>query len=351
MSDKLQIYACNGLEDGKRLKFQSEGTNAATNTQAMNSLLIRMNLLRTEVLCVPMSADERVAKLKELDLYSVAFYYARLYHGKREELMEAGNAIAMLIDGGSFALDSEDMAAHEEYVEQLIGSIDDMINSGTVKVMETEFMDWWTETVVNRDVVGLQNVEGVGAPVINDYGELNDYLYNAGTYFLYLYTPKSREGDLTPRMSERLAKQQEVYDYCRKCFCYEYGGIYGDESDLQDAIRASIVADFGAQPEEVINDILDGKRKAVNGVGLADVVIAAIISAVTSLVIAIIGAVVSYAQRVTVAKYTVPSDVEDGMANPDDWAGLNKGVDIKTFGLGAVAIAAVLFLLNSNDKK
>lgn len=343
MSDKLKIYACNGLADGKRLDYQGEGTNAIENTQAMNGMLSYMNLLRTEALGLKyISAEEKASKLNELDLISVAFYFARLYRGQHNELVNAGYAISMIREQGGFSLNNTDMSAHEEYVDQVIASIEELVTTDETKVLENEFVDWWMDNVVEQDKVGAEEISGIGAA--GKYGDLNEYFDNAGSYFLYLYIPQSKFFDVTDAMRNKIRKQQEVYNYCKKCFCFENGGIYGTEEDMQNLIRAGIIKDFGEEPEKVAADILAGK--SVKSIGIAVEIIVAIISAIVTLITAVIGAVVNYAQVVAVAKYTVPNNPESGVPDPSDFDGLNSN-DKKTFAVGAVAIAAAILLINN----
>lgn len=356
MDNRLQIYACSGVDGKPDTGFVTEGTNTATNTQAMNTMLSYMNLFATEIRCLKfLSDEEKTEKMNRLDMCSVAFYYARMYREDKEALHDVGVAISKLYADGRFALKSTDAKEHEEHVDNLIVAIDDMVEVGELTEPENSaFWDWWKTEVLRGAKEGLDkkqqeallaaeaNAQPVGATVKDDYGDLNKYLYDGGTYFIYLYVPEERMTDLTYAMRKKRRKQQEVYDYCRKCFT----SIYGTEEAMQRVIRSGIVEDFGAQPEEVVEDILNGTRKD-QSIGIAAEVIAAIITAVVSIVIALIGALIDYGSRVATIKYTVPNDVPDGMANPEDWEGLrtNGSSNSKIILIGLAAVAA-WFLLN-----
>lgn len=355
MDNRLQIYACSGVDGKPETGFVTEGTNTATNTQAMNTMLSYMNLFATEIRCLKfLSDEEKTEKMNRLDMCSVAFYYARMYREDKEALHDVGVAISKLYADGRFSLKSTDAKEHEEHVDNLIVAIDDMVATGELTEPENSaFWDWWKTEVLRGAKEGLDkkqqeallaaeaNAQPVGATVKDDYGDLNKYLYDGGTYFIYLYVPEERLTDLTYAMRKKRRKQQEVYDYCRKCFT----SIYGTEEAMQRVIRSGIVEDFGAQPEEVVEDILNGTRKDQS---IGDpTIIAAIIAAIASIIIALITGLIDYGSRVATIKYTVPNDVPDGMANPEDWEGLrtNGSSNSKIILIGLAAVAA-WFLLN-----
>ena len=134
-------------------------------------------------------------------------------------------------------------------IDKIIDDIDSMLLNEEEIEPDGNFLTWWRENVVSKNVVGLSE-DGVGK---TDYGDLNEYLYNAGTYFLYLYIPEDKIKKLPYHIRKKIRKQSEVYDYCKKCFCPEYGGIYGSEEDLQRIIYDGIRKDFaGKTPDDVI---------------------------------------------------------------------------------------------------
>ncbi len=121
---------------------------------------------------------------------------------------------------------------------------------------------------------------------------------------------------------------------------------------MVDIIRAGIIEDFGETPEQLVSDILSGKSGSKEQVGIAAVVLAAIITSITTLVLGVITAVCSYAANVVAAKYTLPENLEDGMASEDDWDGLNVKNQSENSGLpliilGGAALAAILFSKNN----
>lgn len=319
MSEKLKIYACSGLGIGatnRAKEWIAEGTSAATNTQAMNSMLSYINLLATELRNPDIwTKEEYLYKLNEFDLACVCFYYARLFKDNTEKLSMAGKCIAEYKRQDGFNSNNSDVEWHEQHVDKIIDDIDAMLLSDDKNIdPEVEFVDWWQKEVVEKNVVGLSDGR-VGATITTDYGDLNKYLYDGGTYFLYLYIPEKKRASLPYRIRKKIRKQQEVYDYCKKCFCPEYGGIYGSEADMQRVIRAGIIEDFKQTPENIAKDIVD----KISIGQLSATVIAAIITAVTTLVIAILGLIINYASAVAAAKYAEPEDPQVGMAEGDDF--------------------------------
>lgn len=352
MSDKLQIYACNGLEDGSKTSWVGEGTSAITNTQAENIMLSYMNMYATEYHNLQHLSDvEREELLNNLDLASVGFHYARLYKTDKDKLHTVGLALQALMDNGSLSISSDSMDVHAAHVDEIIEKVDSLVDADELVDVTGSTIEWWKEHVVGFAKVGIE--QGVGAPVIKDYGDLNEFLYNGGTYFLYLFIPEDKLRELPWPFTSRRRKEAEVYKYCLESFT----SIYGTKEDMDRVIRSGIIKDFGDTPENLAAAIVRGDNPQKEGVGgpitWTAMAIAYIVAACVAAVAAIIAAIIDYAKQVSIRKYTVPDNAEYGTPDPDDFEELknNKGVDIKTFGLGAVAIAAVLFLLNSNDKK
>lgn len=347
MSNKLKIYVCSGIgKTENRVKtWISEDTNAATNTQAMNAILSIINSLAVDLRYPDnLTHEEQVETYNALDLYSVCFYYSRLYRDATETLANVGNCISKYIYDGGFQFNSVSAEEHDNKLDGYIEDIDAMLSSGDVTEQGSDFSEWWKSVVVGGNVVGLQQDGKIGATVKEDYGDLNKYLYDGGTYFLYLYVPADKLASLSYRIRRKIKKQQEVYNYCKKNFCAEYGGIYGSEETMQRVIRSGIKEDFkGKTPEQIISDLLPN-----NGIGqLSPMVIAAIISAVTTLVITMLGLIINYAQAVAVAKYAVPDDPESGCPDAEDME--NFGSGSKTWLWLVAAGAAILVLFKKKN--
>ena len=197
---------------------------------------------------------------------------------------------------------------------------------------------------MDGNVVGLQQDGKIGATVKEDYGDLNKYLYDGGTYFLYLYIPEEKRSSLPYKIRRKIRKQQQVYDYCKKCFCAENGGIYGSEADMQRIIRDGIKEDFkGQTPEQVCTFMLNQEG---TGFVMTASALATIISAVLTFILGIIGLILNYASAVAVAKYAVPEDPDSGCPDGDDVALFGKSG--KTW-LWIAGGAALLYFMNTKN--
>lgn len=359
MSNALKIFACSGLSqstDAARSQFETEGTVAVDNTQAMNSLLAKINLCATKIRKIKMSEADLIESYNLLVLYSVCFYFARLYKNDTETLKALSGIFASVYNSGLFFSTSTNAAEREAMVNDIIEKMENMLASGNPYI-ETQGAAWWNTNITNKNKVGLpaelrEKISGIGATIKEDYGELNKYLYDGGTYFLYLFMTEQQLNNATYAIRKKYKKQMEVYNYCRNCFCKEYSGVYGSEEDMVNIIRAGIIEDFGETPEQVVSDILSGKSVSKEQVGITAIVLAAIITSVTTLILGVITVVCNYAASVFVAKYTIPENLEDGMASESDWDGLNAKNQSENSGLpliilGGAALAFVLFSKNN----
>ena len=345
MSNKLKIYICSGVGDTESpIQFTTEGTSAASNTQAMNKLLSLINMCAADSQLLTASPEEKQECLRDMDIYSVCFYFARLYRNDRQKLMESGYAIARYIDDGRFNLYSVKLDEHGERVDSIIDGVQQLIDSEKYDQKEGLFIDWWKKEIVDGSVVGLsqsqidavENIEKKAAISGNDWrenGDLNKYLNDAGSYFLYTY--------LTPEQLKRLPfvfavkrkKQLEVYEYCKQAFV----PIYGTEADLQRVISTGIKNKFKETPEDVCNDIINGKT----GIGIATEIIVAIISAVVTILTALIPVILNVCAAIAAEKYTVPEDPSAGIATEadfEDWEPKKNNTLLWIAGAAALAL-------------
>lgn len=326
MNNKLNIYACSGVGDSTassplaRVQFETEGTNTLRNTRAMNALLVLMNENRAIVMYDgDITPEQRQSFLDELDIYSVAYYFARLYHGQQNMLEVAGRAIQTVISAGRFKSEDPDIAKHADIVDMLIDVTQDLIDNEDSISVDTagSFLDFWNRVVMPNDVAYLEIEQAKAIGDLQAYGiekdsDLSKFLTQSSEYFLY-YTclTKAEARSISFACGKKWEKQKEIYEYCKKCFV----GIYGDEEAMQRIIRTGLYEYFQMSVPRIHDELLYGD----GSIGLATEAIVAIISAVVSIVLAVISAVVSYAEKVTVAKYTQPENVADGIADVDDF--------------------------------
>lgn len=154
-------------------------------------------------------------------------------------------------------------------------------------------------------------------------------------YFLYIFIPQSELGKYNATIYKKRMMQLKTFAYVRELFV---GHNYGTEDEMISIIRKGIESTFGASPESVIEELRLGKRE---GVGLDPATWAAIISAIASIVIAVITGIIQYCQNVNVAKYTAPTnrELEDSVPAGTDFLGTSKK---KGALLAVIAAAGVL---------
>lgn len=154
-------------------------------------------------------------------------------------------------------------------------------------------------------------------------------------YFLYIFIPQSELGKYNATIYKKRMMQLKTFAYVRELFV---GHNYGTEAEMISIIRKGIESTFGASPESVIEELRLGKRESV---GLDPATWAAIISAIASIVIAVITGIIQYCQNVNVAKYTAPTnrELEDSVPASTDFLGTSKK---KGALLAAIAAAGVL---------
>lgn len=360
MADKLKIYACSGIgaaQAEKPVAYWTDNTKTISNTQAVNSLLAMINgdYIKYSRLRGLTKAN-KIELLNEIDLLTVCLDAATRYSGNSEKLHNAGLIIGEMVQNNLFNYDSLNETQRDNNLDELIDAAHKLYDEEP-KVTNAEFMNWWRKTVEQRDKVGLteqqqitieeaaQQITGIGAAddAWMKNADLAEYLTKGGTYFLYCYFSPEQLAKLPQIFKKKQKMQYATYNYCKALFV----NVYGSEEAMQEIIRASIIDQFQATPEQVCADIVAGKREAV---GIATEVIVAIIGAITTLIVGVITAVCTMVAQTNVAKYAAVDRqaVESSTPNEDDFNGLSLSGSGATSWLPLAAIGiGLLFLLKS----
>ena len=167
-------------------------------------------------------------------------------------------------------------------------------------------------------------------------------------YFLYIFIPDNEVLQYTSAVNRKRPLQLKTYKYVLALFT-ELG--YGTEAEMRNILRAGIEKTFDAPIETVLEEIKLGKREGVGG-GLEAPVIAAIISAVVSIVLAVISGVISYCINKNAVKYTAPTYEELSSSVPEDTDILGYSRKGSNGWLWlAAGVGAVLFFLGKKNNK
>lgn len=349
MANKLKIYMCSGVgspQDTYRLWL--DGTNTATNTQAVNMLLVRINSLLVDLDYLPLSKAEQLQHYNDLDLYVIALQMAKQYAGQDAMLMRAGRVLQQFISDGKFNYQDITDSGRGDHLDSLHAAVNSAVSRGEGGQNDGEFIEWWNKAVIpynrqgftpqqqaqTKQFVATHAVSGVG-DINHPYGDITDYIYNSGEYFLYLFIPTTQAAKLPLFLQEKIKKQREVYDYVKKVFT----SLYGTEDTLQELIRTNIKAQFKQEPEKVVSKLI--ATRGIGDFGVGEII--AIITLVISVVISVLEIVLNYCAQVTVAKYAIPENIEDGIAGADDWGDQNSGNKKKL--LKVAAIIGVIYLI------
>ena len=370
MSNKLKIYACSGIGNAEHsntpIAYWTDNTNTISNTQAINTLLARINLLNISVSRLQgITPGQRIEYLNNIDMLCVCLDAAKRFKDDNEGLEYAGGVIYKMVVDGMFEFDNLNTDARDTHLDELIAYANEQYNDRTsIANINPEFMQWWNETVVSRNKVGLnfgqqqnarralkkaaETIKGVGASgEWKSNEELAEMLTNSGTYFLYTYFTADQLKKLPRIFAERRINQLETYNYCKSMFV----GIFGSEEEMQDIIRAGIILEFKEEPESVCEDIVSGKRQ-ISGIGsLTVTAIVTIVTAVLSFLGALITSICDCIKETNIAKYGALDEevIEEGVPNPDDFDGIefngtNRDSSSKLLTIAAIGAGLLLLL-------
>lgn len=162
-------------------------------------------------------------------------------------------------------------------------------------------------------------------------------------YFLYIFIPKEELSKYSYTIYKKREQQLKTYAYVRELFVEHQ---YGSEQDMVAIIRQGIEKTFGVTVEDVLSDIRAGKKGAIGQ--LTPAAIAAIVTAIISLVTTVISGIIQYCQAVNVAKYTAPSmeELEASVPEATDFTANTK----RNIGILAALAGVGLFLFGSFKK-
>lgn len=344
MPDRLKIYACSGIGDVSTQKaatydYWLDNTNSLTNTQAVNTLLAKINLNIAEVENLELLKEDVIERLNAIDLFVVCLYVAQDYASHYTKLQKAGAVIGNMLLDGLFYSESLDNKERDANLDELIRLFDErFMNDGEIKE-NAEFTKWWDENVVSRNRIGLSaeerevvqqtlnntQISGIGKELDwHDNKELSKYLSDGASYFLFTYFTQAQLNSL-PNCNRRIislkkTQQLRTYNYCKSLFV----GIYGSEKEMKDIIRAGIIGRFKVTPEDVCLDIVNGKRSVKSVEGLAVSAIVTIVVTAISAVVTIITAICKAVANSKASQYAAIDEkaVKASTPNGEDFDGL-----------------------------
>lgn len=341
MANRLKIYACSGIGDAAPkssgiYNYWTDNTNTLYNTQAVNSLLAKINMYVIEVERLRLNDGEVLDRLDAIDLLVVCLDAAQNYV---DNLEKAGRVIGTMQAQGQFVCESLDNDERDKHLDELLGWFEDaMFQNGQYVLASDEFLNWWNENVIKLNKVGLSaeqqavvqkaldssNISGVGDLDWRDNKELSEYLLNGGTYFLYTYFTdaqlKRMPNENRRRCTIKKAQQNKTYNYCKTLFV----GVYGKEETMKEVIRSGIVDRFGVQPEEVCEDLVTGKRTFESIGQLGIVTILSLIATIVGLIIKLIQKILDFVAKSNAEKNSAVTkeEVEKSCPNPEDYEGM-----------------------------
>lgn len=337
MANKLKIYACSGIGSTPEFNYWTDNTNTMNNTQAVNTMLAKINLAYSEVQYLQLSEQDIINKLNDIDLYTLTLCCADGYKGDPDKLLRCGHVIGKMYAEGDFQNNSFDNAQRDIYLDQLISKAQEIVDGSDNVEASTEFMKWWDENVMQRDKVGLdettrgkikkalkKEISGIGAGAsYQDNAELSKMLNNGADYFIYTYMTDDQINSIadgTRRRTFQTKKKYQIhtYNYCKGL----YTEMYGSEKEMQNIIRSGIISSFKCTPEELAQSIAEG-TKGVGVLGIDDII--AIITAVGSIIIAVVTAICECVLKSNQAKFKAMDNsiISSSAPSESDYDGLS----------------------------
>lgn len=374
MANRLKIYACSGIGQTEQgtWNYWLDNTETVNNTQAVNTLLALINRNYIEVTRLRgMSDADKIANLNDIDVYVLCLHAAQKLNRTWKQLENAGYVINSMLERGDFNCDSLDNTERDAHLDLLFDKFEQGINED-IQAAESDFMIWYRQNVIERNKNGLTEkqrtaikntlkkpISGIGInPDWQKNKDLQEYLLNGGTYFLYTYLTDAQMNQIPSRnkriFKAKKEKQLKTYNYCKSLFV----DIYGSEEEMKEIIRAGIINEFKETPEQICAGFVKGEKPVgfvfLGLAGAAAVkALIEVLSVVCTLLAAIITAICKCVADTNVAKYgrldqdivntsvPIPDDIE-GLEN----TGLNKSKNNSWITWAIAGVGALLVLKN-----
>lgn len=380
MADRLRIYACTGVSGSEEQQmtydYWRDNVNVLKQTQAVNTLMTYIDTCDNTLKYEKLTKRQVIETLNKIDLYAVCIYYAQEYSGNKQMLSTAGQVIGAAVKAGLFTFNSTDAQDRDEYLDLLYEKMDkgikdylSLTTKGTTKKIDSDktFDQWWLETVISRDKVGMsaaqydafmsnlrKGTKGIsGSEKWEDNEVLNKYLNHAGDYFLYLYfTPEQMAhlDTISNVFRKKRNYQQVVYN---NCIAY-YVNVYGSQEQMNQVIRNNIIETLGHTPEAICKKIASGEK--IQGVGGGIVWTAAaivkLIGIILTTIVSVISAILSYKKTVDAAKYQKFNEslLDQNAAEEADLKGMKfiNATDWTKYALIGAAILGMVWISKKN---
>lgn len=377
MARTLSIYACSGIGSNAKVEHETydywlDNTNSVSNTQAVNSLLARINTDAIEILNLELTDEEVLERLNEIDWYAATLYFVQQYESRADEMVQLRRAIGKAWDNGLFEYVEFDNKKRDLHLDEVIGKIAQYMDDANIKEPSSTFRAWWNEEVAMKNKVGLttdqqqkiiatlaqRKISGIGANY-DQNPDLAKYLNNGAEYFLYTYATDEQIAQLPKEFKNKRAIQRTIYNYCKEM----YVGVFGSEKQMQEVIYSGIVSALHTTPQKAIaNSVVayQNRELGVRGIGIAPEAIIAtiyavikivgIIMALLSLVYAIVATICECVKASEAAKWAAIDDrlIADGNPSDEDYDDFNLGrymkKNNKTLWFGAAVVAIALLL-------
>ena len=324
------------------------GTYFWANTIADNYLFSELDYI-----AALLAVEPTMQNYNRLDVVVVAYNLYQRAKGYSELMKRAGCVLQYMQDGGRF----EFAGISEDERTQNLG---DLVNQSLALLLNNEQLscdgdlhNWWKEQIASKDYNGLSQDEvntynariGIGASEDRKNALLTN-MQESAPYFLYLYLGEEwvrNNQTKYPAIYKKYKIEKALFD----SWVVNAAKIL-DKQTIYNNLRSGFLKRTKQTPEQFIDSVLSGNPK----VGLAPVVIAAIVNGVLAIVSIVISGIFDLCGKSMANPDNYPSGVPDDMDVSTEAfrkAGITSGSDLNP-NIAKYAFLAVAAFMILNDK-
>lgn len=312
--------------------------------------------------------EERQLQYSLMDKYFLCLKAIEFAGADDSALKVYGQIIANMEEEGSFDIIFESIELENAFVDTLV---ERLANGYAEETFNNEFMLWFKEVVIDYNY--FQNMDGTrtkNAPKLNGLGEVyNDDYYSkkakeSGMSLLYIACDKSnvlKDCVDNEEMLNKILNQSQTYNWLGSC------GTNMTKISVMANIKAGIKASSGYEdPNDTLSAFKRESEEAgteQKGLGISEVLLLAIIGAVTAIITLITSIIKAKEAEATarvaqalvdapnldLVEYNAPayqdySEYVERMNQIVDDAEDMRALDVlPILGMGAVAVLAIIF--------
>lgn len=267
----LNIYKISGIgavRDYGRYRYWTANTYAPDNTVAFNYVLSQVNLMCAEADIVS-DKRKKIDLLNKLDIYIICLEGLFLLDENRDKynLDYIREVISGMVADGLFLADFTDDIKRSNNLDVLIADFESRLSDSENKGGDAEFDVWWktyiepfdynnmSQSLKDRykDIINSSKVGALGDFNSSDAESIEEYVSDAGPYFLYAFIP---DKDIN-KYNAYIRYRRDIEVRKSRAWLDSKLDGFNNKYAIDTLLRIGVIAQYKCTPEEKLQEVYD----------------------------------------------------------------------------------------------